>query len=89
MTDELDIAFDRLVQRREHVVTDRCVLRIVVANGLLATHSTAVLCGMLKGNFPAGEDEYGRMAIECTGKNNGAFYPQIDPAALNHRDGRL
>lgn len=44
---------------------------------------------MLKGNFPAGEDEYGRMAIECSREGLSTFDAQIDPAVLDSRDGRL
>lgn len=51
--------------------------------------STAVLCGMLKGNFPAGKDEYGRMTLESPGKGLCAFHPQINSAVLYSRDGRL
>ena len=44
---------------------------------------------MFKGHFPAWEDQYGRMAIECTGKSLGAFHTQIDPAIFYSRNGRL
>lgn len=44
---------------------------------------------MLKRNFPAGEDEYGRMAIECSRESLSTLDAQIDPAVLNSRDGRL
>ena len=42
---------------------------------------------MPKGNFPAGEHEYGRMAIECAGERLGAFDAQIDPAVLSRAMG--
>ena len=44
---------------------------------------------MLKGNFPAGEHEYGGMAIECAGERFGAFDSQIDSTVLDSRDSRL
>ena len=44
--------------------------------------STTMLCGMLKGDFPARENKYGRMAIECARKGLGTFHPQINPAVL-------
>lgn len=53
------------------------------------THSTFDLCSSLKRDLSTGNDEYGRMAMECPRKCFRAFHSQIDPAILDCRDGRL